>query len=108
MLNLNACLTKAGIRYDTLWSADFRDEYFLSRLQSWLQGDRVQHDASHVKALGAAAPVSGLPQIVATTSQKELTSSKAILGIFDEAAWGCTTQSFPTNSFIPWEFSRSD
>ncbi|MEN6536169.1 MAG: fucose isomerase, partial [Bryobacteraceae bacterium] len=29
MLNLNACLTKAGVKYSTLWSKDFKDKFFL-------------------------------------------------------------------------------
>ena len=35
MLNLNASLTKAGVSYSTLWSEEFTDEYFTSRLKSW-------------------------------------------------------------------------
>jgi hypothetical protein len=34
MLNLNGSLTKAGVRYSTLWSQDFTDEMFLTGLQS--------------------------------------------------------------------------
>ena len=37
MLNLNGSLTKAGVSYSTLWSEDFKDEYFVSRLRQWLQ-----------------------------------------------------------------------
>src|SRR3972149_384940 len=33
MLNLNGSLTKAGVNYSTLWSEEFTDEYFLSRLR---------------------------------------------------------------------------
>ena len=29
MLNLNGSLTKAGVKYSTLWSEDFTDEFFL-------------------------------------------------------------------------------
>src|SRR5262245_658479 len=36
MLNLNGSLTKAGVPYSTLWSGDFRDEFFVSRLRWWL------------------------------------------------------------------------
>ncbi len=36
MLNLNGSLTKAGVRYSTLWSEAFTDEYFQNRLQAWL------------------------------------------------------------------------
>ena len=28
MLNLNGSLTKAGVKYSTLWSEDFTDEFF--------------------------------------------------------------------------------
>ena len=51
MLNLNASMTKAGIAYSTLWSEDFTDEFFLSRLRKWLAGETVQHDTSHARAL---------------------------------------------------------
>src|SRR6266853_5484591 len=51
MLNLNGSLTKAGIRYDTLWSLDFHDVYFLNGLKHWLRGERVVHDTSHVHPL---------------------------------------------------------
>src|SRR5258708_21877292 len=48
MLNLNGSLTKAGIRYDTLWSVDFTDEFFLSNLRRWLRGEPLRHDTSTV------------------------------------------------------------
>ena len=35
MLNLNASLTKAGVRYSSLWSVDFTDDFFLSGLRRW-------------------------------------------------------------------------
>ena len=41
MLNLNAGLTKAGVKYSTLWSKDFTDGYFLDRLKVWLDGGHV-------------------------------------------------------------------
>src|SRR3954466_13820777 len=37
MLNLNGSLTKAGVRYSTLWSEQFTDPFFRSQLRSWLQ-----------------------------------------------------------------------
>ena len=37
MLNLNGSLTKAGVKFSTLWSEDFTDEYFLSGLRRWLK-----------------------------------------------------------------------
>jgi hypothetical protein len=44
MLNLNGSLTKAGVKYDTLWSKDFTDPYFLDRLKTWLNGRRTMCD----------------------------------------------------------------
>ncbi len=33
LLNLNGCLTKAGIKYSSLWSVDFQDDFFLRGLR---------------------------------------------------------------------------
>src|SRR5262249_45354546 len=52
MLNLNGSLTKAGVRYSTLWSSNFNDEFFLRGLRQWLSQGKVTHDASHVRPLG--------------------------------------------------------
>ena len=51
MLNLNGSLTKAGVRYSTLWSEDFKDDFFRNGLRQWLQEGVVTHDQSHVKDL---------------------------------------------------------
>src|SRR5688500_6835242 len=48
MLNLNGCLAKAGVRYSTIWSEDFTDEFFRRSLKRWLRKGSVRHDASHV------------------------------------------------------------
>src|SRR5947209_8588499 len=51
MLNLNGSLTKAGIHYDTLWSVDFTDDFFVNNLRRWLRREPVVHDTSHVHSL---------------------------------------------------------
>src|SRR6266581_1156077 len=51
MLNLNASLTKAGVKYSALWSEDFKDEFFLNGLRQWLSGQTVCHDTGHVHPL---------------------------------------------------------
>ena len=87
MLNLNGSLTKAGVRYSTLWSEDFTDEYFLSRLQSWLKTGACRHDASHVRPLA----VGRLPERarkVAATIAADLRRNKSIMGVFDEGCMG--------------------
>src|ERR687892_2513350 len=43
MLNLNGSLTKMGIRYSTIWSEDFKDEFFLKGIRQWLQEGTITH-----------------------------------------------------------------
>src|SRR6202041_1910702 len=48
MLNLNGSLTKAGVKYSTLWSENFIDDYFTSRLADWLRKGKCSHKTRHV------------------------------------------------------------
>ncbi len=87
MLNLNASLTKAGVGYSTLWSADFTDDFFLDGLRKWLRGQPVIHDTRHVHALSELR----LPAEAAALGSRvaaELLRDKAIMGIFDEGCMG--------------------
>ena len=38
LLNLNGSLTKAGVKFSSIWSEDFTDEFFLGNLKRWLGG----------------------------------------------------------------------
>ena len=100
MLNLNACLTKAGVDYDTLWSEDFTDEYFLKGLEAWLHGGRVHHDASHVRALNGQA-VSGRAEYAGHAVARRIASSNAILGVFDEGCMGMYNAIVPDELLHP-------
>jgi hypothetical protein len=42
LLNLNGSLTKAGVKYGTLWSEDFKDKFFTKKLRQWLQTGKVK------------------------------------------------------------------
>src|SRR5690554_5506360 len=44
MLNLNGSLTKAGVKFSSLWSKNFDDDFFTSKLQEWLETGRITHD----------------------------------------------------------------
>jgi hypothetical protein len=100
MLNLNGSLTKAGVRYSTLWSEDFTDDYFLSRLEAWLHGEPVQHDTSHVRPLnGLRLPVEA--ESVGTRLARELKRDKAILGVFDEGCMGMFNAIVPDHLLNP-------
>ena len=87
MLNLNGSLTKAGVKYSTLWSEDFTDEFFLRGLSSWLEKGAVRHRMDHVRPLAKAA----VPAKAAAAAGKiaaDLRRRRAILGIFDEGCMG--------------------
>jgi hypothetical protein len=87
MLNLNACLTKAGVPYSTIWSEDFTDDFFKRGIRQWLKEGRITHDTSHVRSVEIAS----LPAAEAELGRalaRQLRHEKAILGIFDEGCMG--------------------
>src|SRR6266404_9190143 len=87
MLNLNGSMTKAGIRYGTLWSVDFSDDFFRSGLRRWLHGETLRHDTSHVHPL-SALPVPERAAQIGSKLAADLHRNKAILGVFDEGCMG--------------------
>ena len=87
MLNLNGSLTKAGVKYSTLWSDDFSDEAFLKGLRSWLTTGSVTHPTPHVKSYEKA----GVPadaEKFGTEFAKKFREHKEIMGVFDEGCMG--------------------
>ena len=87
MLNLNGSLTKAGVRYSTLWSQDFTDGMFLTGLQSWLKTGVCKHRTTHVKPLAKAA-VPASARAAAKKIAADLQVNKSIMGVFDEGCMG--------------------
>src|ERR1700686_3668747 len=79
LLNLNASLTKAGVAYSSLWSADFADDFFLSGLERWLNGEDLGHDATHVHGL-AGFRLPSAEEDLAREISETLQRDKAILG----------------------------
>src|SRR5882724_2001982 len=100
MLNLNGSLAKAGTPYATLWSVDFTDDYFLTRLQAWLNGQPVNHDTSHIKPFASRA-VSSESEKVGRQVAQELLQQKAILGVFDEGCMGMYNAIIPDEILHP-------
>src|ERR1035437_1657995 len=87
MLNLNGSLYKAGVKFSTLWSKDFDDDFFRKGLRQWLNEHRVDHDLSHVRDCDLAA----LPEAereLGRSLAKVLQARKAIMGVFDEGCMG--------------------
>jgi hypothetical protein len=87
LLNLNGSLTKMGVIYSTIWSEDFKDEFFLKGIRQWLQDGTITHDTSHVQDLN----LTQLPREeskLGVALARQLKNDKAILGIFDEGCMG--------------------
>jgi len=100
MLNLNGSLTKAGVRYDTLWSVDFTDAYFTENLERWLKGEAVVHDTSHARPLSEFKLPAKAEQVAAAEAQR-LKTEKAIMGVFDEGCMGMYNAIIPDELLHP-------
>lgn len=87
MLNLNACLTKAGKKFSTLWSEDFTDKWFRKNLKKWLEKGAVRHPLDHVIALDDVK-VPSAERRLGRALADQLAREKAILGVFDEGCMG--------------------
>jgi hypothetical protein len=100
LLNLNACLTKAGVPYSTLWSRDFDDEWFLTKLKQWFEGGPIEHDASHVHRLAEFCVPEEVEKMAADVASA-LRDRWAILGVFDEGCMGMYNAIIPDELLHP-------
>jgi hypothetical protein len=87
MLNLNASLTKAGVKYSTLWSEDFTDAGFRNGLRQWLANGNVEQDLSHVVPY-ASAGIPAAEEKAGRSFANAFRKRKAIIGVFDEGCMG--------------------
>lgn len=100
MLNLNGSLTKAGVKYSTLWSEDFKDEFFINSLNQWIQKGIIHHNESHVTAFNAKAiPAEDLQ--IGVDFAKTFRNNKAIMGVFDEGCMGMFNAIVPDHLLHP-------
>jgi len=100
MLNLNGSMTKAGIRYSTLWSETFKDAKFRAGLREWLATGTVTHDQRHVRNLDTLK----LPAAEARFGRRfarEFRQRKAIMGVFDEGCMGMFNAILPDELLHP-------
>lgn len=97
MLNLNGSLTKAGVKYSTLWSEDFKDDFFITKLRQWLKSGKITHDLSHVKLLDEVK-VPAKAQKLGESLARELKDNKTIMGVFDEGCMGMFNAIIPDHA----------
>jgi len=87
LLNLNGSLTKMGVEYSSIWSRDFKDEFFRNAIREWLAEGRITHDTGHVRKLDSGALPSAAKELGGELATR-LKRDKAILGVFDEGCMG--------------------
>ncbi len=100
MLNLNGSLTKAGVKYSTLWAEDFNEPRFAGDLGTWLRKGRVTHPTPHVRPLGRVK-LSARARRTGETLAAELKRKKAIMGVFDEGCMGMFNAIIPDHLLMP-------
>jgi len=100
MLNLNGSLTKAGVKYSTLWSDDFTDKYFTRRLEKWLKTGKCSHPTKHVTQI-SNVKVPGKERKLGRALAEQLQSDKAIMGVFDEGCMGMFNAIIPDHLLNP-------
>ncbi|MGB7345700.1 MAG: fucose isomerase [Pirellulaceae bacterium] len=87
MLNLNGSLTKAGVKYSTLWGEDFADADFIGKLKTWLQSGEIVHRIDHVAEIVPGRIEHELAEFGKQMAY-DLMANKAIMGVFDEGCMG--------------------
>ena len=100
MLNLNGSLTKAGVKYSTIWSEEFTDDFFIGYLRQWLAKGKAKHAVGPVvkwKNAKVGAKERKLGQALADQLQHE----KAIMGVFDEGCMGMFNAIIPDELLNP-------
>jgi L-fucose isomerase-like protein len=100
LLNLNGSLTKAGVKYSTLWSENFNDDFFIGGLREWLKTGEVVHDTSHVQAFDDVQMPASTAEIGVRLA-KEFRAKKSIMGIFDEGCMGMYNAIIPDELLSP-------
>ena len=100
LLNLNASLTKAGVRYSTLWSETFKDTTFTEGLRQWLGGSPVTHDQSHVRDF-SLLKIPAADMEIGRKFAQNFRREKAIMGVFDEGCMGMFNAIIPDELLHP-------
>ncbi len=100
LLNLNGSLTKAGVKYSSLWSEDFSSEAFRGKLGKWLKKGKLKHDTSHVQPFSSIA-IPAKEKKLAAALADQLSREKAIMGVFDEGCMGMYNAIIPDHLLHP-------
>ncbi len=102
MMNLAASLTKAKVKYSSLWSENFDDEFFTANFKNWLAGKDIVHPTPHVKPYKAlAAKIPAAIKTLGKTLAEKILKEKLIMGVFDEGCMGMHNAIIPEELLMP-------
>jgi len=88
------------VRYSTLWSERFQDDFFRAGFRQWLQTGVVTHDQSHVKDL-RLLKLPAADERLGQEAARRFRQQKAILGVFDEGCMGMFNAIIPDELLHP-------
>ena len=88
MLNLNGCLHKAGVKFSSLWSKDFKDEFFQKGFRQWLKEKVVTQDDDHVRDLDVASLPKPESELGCALASRTAAPQGYLSGVFDEGCMG--------------------
>jgi len=98
-LSLCGTLTSLGKSYSRLWSENFDDEFFFSKLGEWIKTGKIKHDTSYLKQVTSGA------ELFKTEAGKfgkyvgqYVLHHKEIMGLFDIMCMGMVQGLFPMKS----------
>jgi len=97
LLNLNGSLTKAQVKYSSIWSENFDDDFFLQGIEEWLQTGNIKHDQSHVKSFDLVK-IPSAEEAMGRNYAKLFRKNKAIMGVFDEGCMGMYNAIIPDDA----------
>ena len=100
MLNLNGSLTKAGVKYSTIWGEDFADGKFRKMLKKWLDSGNLKHSTKHVQSFDKIK-VGGQERKLGESLAEQMITEKAIMGVFDEGCMGMFNAIIPDHLLNP-------
>lgn len=107
LLNLNGSLTKANVKYSSLWSEDFQDAWFQSKLEAWLSKGEVKHSQTHVTPF-RKSPFQPVNNGWAKHWPPNCNRNARSWGFLMKAVWGCSTPSSRIRYSIQQASSKND
>jgi hypothetical protein len=87
LLNLNASMVKAGVKYSTIWSETFEDVFFKHGIHEWLTSKKITHQITYPKDIEEYRLSDDVSK-VGNELAENLLFDKPIIGVFDEGCMG--------------------